>query len=64
MRPVTEYLTLGESERNWVKIMAELGTAPDVRLQIMQQFAPNAAMSAGKLVYAEAIRQIGELVAR
>jgi AcrR family transcriptional regulator len=51
VRPVTEYLATGPSERAWVKIMAELGTAPEMRLIRMVTFAPNAALAAGNALY-------------
>jgi AcrR family transcriptional regulator len=31
VRPAAEYLTRGPSERAWVKIMADLGQAPELR---------------------------------
>src|SRR5690349_15357116 len=32
IRPAAEYLTLGTSERAWVKIMADLASQPDLHL--------------------------------
>jgi AcrR family transcriptional regulator len=51
VRPVAEYLTLGPSERAWVKIQAELGTLPDVRLIDLVAYAPDAALAAGNRLF-------------
>jgi AcrR family transcriptional regulator len=56
VRPVAEYLTRGPSERAWVKIQAELGTRPKMRLIEMVTFAPSAALAAGNALY-ERLRQ-------
>jgi AcrR family transcriptional regulator len=51
VRPVAEYLTLGSSERAWVKIQAELGTQPKMRLLDMVTYAPTAALAAGNALF-------------
>lgn len=51
VRPVAEYLTLGPSERAWVKIQAELGTQPRMRLLEMVTYAPTAALAAGNALF-------------
>jgi AcrR family transcriptional regulator len=51
VRPVADYLTRGPSERAWVKIMAELGQLPDLRLAEMALAAPPAGQEAGALLY-------------
>ena len=51
VRPVADYLTRGPSERAWVKIMAELGQVPDLRLDQMAHAAPPAAQAAGAVLY-------------
>jgi AcrR family transcriptional regulator len=51
VRPAADYLVRGPSERAWVKIMAELGQLPDLRLDQMALAAPPAAQEAGGLLY-------------
>ena len=47
VRPAAEYLTRGASERAWVKIMADLGQLPDLKLREMVAVAPPEAIKAG-----------------
>ena len=58
VRPVAEYLELGPSERAWVKMMAELGEDPDVRLPMMLQLAPAASIEAGRALHARIARKL------
>jgi AcrR family transcriptional regulator len=51
VRPIADYLTRGPSERAWVKIMAELGQLPDLRLAGMALAAPPSAQAAGGVLY-------------
>lgn len=64
VRPAAEYLTRGPSERAWVKIMADLGQAPDLRLKEMVAVAPPAAQKAGAVLYEQLIRQMPPALAR
>jgi AcrR family transcriptional regulator len=64
VRPAAEYVNLGPSERNWVKIMGDVGTAPDMRLATMRQFAPEAAEAAGRELYARVEARVGQARAR
>ncbi len=41
VRPCAEYLTLGPSERAWVKIMAQLASMPDLRINEMVEITPS-----------------------
>lgn len=40
VRPCAEYLERGASERSWIKIMAELGSRPDVRWHEVVELTP------------------------
>jgi AcrR family transcriptional regulator len=42
VRPCAEYLERGASERSWIKIMAELGSRPDVRWHEAVELTPTA----------------------
>jgi AcrR family transcriptional regulator len=55
VRPAAEYLTRGPSERAWVKIMADLGQAPELRLNQMVMIAPPAAQKAGTVLYEQLV---------
>jgi AcrR family transcriptional regulator len=55
VRPAAEYLTRGPSERAWVKIMADLGQAPELRLNQMVMIAPPAAQKAGAVLYEQLV---------
>jgi AcrR family transcriptional regulator len=63
VRPVAEYLTLGPSERAWVKIMAELGTRPDMPLVRMSTFAPAAALTAGNALFEQLRKDLPAVIA-
>jgi AcrR family transcriptional regulator len=64
VRPAAEYLTRGPSERAWVKIMADLGQAPELRLNQMVMIAPPAAQKAGAVLYEQLTRRIPPSLAR
>jgi AcrR family transcriptional regulator len=64
VRPAAEYLTRGPSERAWVKIMADLGQAPELRLNQMVMIAPPAAQKAGAVLYEQLVRLIPPPLAR
>jgi AcrR family transcriptional regulator len=64
VRPAAEYLTRGPSERAWVKIMADLGQAPDLQLKQMVAVAPPAAQKAGTVLYGQLILQMPAELAR
>ena len=64
VRPAAEYLTRGPSERAWVKIMADLGQAPDLRLNQMVMIAPPAAQKAGAVLYEQLVVRIPPSLAR
>ncbi len=51
VRPSADYLTLGASERAWVKIMAELGALPDLRVRDIVSIAPPTAVRTGRDLY-------------
>jgi AcrR family transcriptional regulator len=53
VRPSAEYLTLGPSERAWVKIMADLSSAPDLYARDMRALAPKPALDISILLFAE-----------
>jgi AcrR family transcriptional regulator len=63
VRPVADYLTRGPSERSWVKIMAELGQLPELRLGEMTLAAPAAAQEAGGLLYQLLTREMSSELA-
>lgn len=58
VRPVAEYLTRGPNERAWVKIQAELGTQPRMRLLDMVTFAPSTALAAGNALFEQLRRDL------
>jgi AcrR family transcriptional regulator len=64
VRPAAEYLSRGSSERAWVKIMADFGQAPNLRLKQMVVVAPPAAQKAGAELYDQLIREIPADLAR
>ncbi len=64
VRPAAEYLTRGPSERAWVKIMADLGQAPELRLNQMVASAPPAAQKAGAVLYEQLVVSIPPSLAR
>jgi AcrR family transcriptional regulator len=64
VRPAAEYLTRGPSERAWVKIMADLGQAPELRLNQMVASAPPAAQKAGTVLYEQLVALIPAALAR
>jgi AcrR family transcriptional regulator len=64
VRPAAEYLTRGPSERAWVKIMADLGQAPDLRLNQMVMIAPPAAQKAGAVLYEQLVVLLPPSLAR
>jgi AcrR family transcriptional regulator len=64
VRPAAEYLTRGPSERAWVKIMADLGQAPELRLNQMVASAPPAAQKAGRVLYEQLVVLIPPALAR
>lgn len=47
VRPTAEYVSLGPSERAWVKIMAELASLPHLHFKEMESFTPEAGVRAG-----------------
>lgn len=53
VRPSAEYLTLGFSERAWVKIMADLSSAPDLYARDMRALAPKPALDISILLFGE-----------
>jgi AcrR family transcriptional regulator len=64
VRPSAEYLTRGPSERAWVKIMADLGQAPELRLNQMVMIAPPAAQKAGAVLYEQLVAFLPPSLAR
>jgi AcrR family transcriptional regulator len=64
VRPCAEYITLGPSERAWVKIMAELAAAPDVRLNEMAELAPSRGVEAGQLLHSQMMHVVNDKIAR
>ena len=64
VRPVAEYLTRGPSERSWVKVMADLGQAPNLHLNEMVAVAPPAAQKTGAVLYEQLTRTIPPALAR
>jgi AcrR family transcriptional regulator len=64
VRPAAEYLTRGPSERAWVKIMADLGQAPELRLNQMVASAPPAAQKAGRVLYEQLVVLLPPALAR
>jgi AcrR family transcriptional regulator len=64
VRPVAEYMELGPSERAWVKIMADLGSDPDVRLPMMVAgLAPAASIEAGRALHVRIARKVPSKIA-
>ena len=51
VRPSAQYLTLGESERSWVKIMADLASLPDLHLKDMAFVTPETGTRAGAALF-------------
>ncbi len=51
VRPIADYLRLGESERAWVKIMGDLGAAPELEAGDMAQIAPEPALLVSRRLY-------------
>src|SRR5262249_47385297 len=64
VRPCAEYLTLGPSERAWVKIMSELATAPEVRLNDMAALTPSRGAEAGQLLHGQIAQDAPSAIAR
>ncbi len=64
VRPCAEYLTLGPSERAWVKIMAHLAAAPDIRLNVMVAIAPTQGVGAGRALHEQMARVLPDSIAR
>jgi AcrR family transcriptional regulator len=63
VRPSAEYLTWGPGERNWVKIMAELSSMPDLRAGEMRSIAPVPAVEAGTTIYRMLCEEMPRLIA-
>lgn len=56
VRPIADYLTLGPSERAWVKIMGDFASQPDLHLKEMVSVTPEAGLRAGAALH----RQLAE----
>jgi AcrR family transcriptional regulator len=63
VRPRAEYLTVGVSERAWVKIMADLGSAPELHARDMRAFAPKPALDVSILLFGELEQRMPRAVA-
>lgn len=64
IRPVADYMLLGESERSWVKIMAYLAALPDLHLREMVFVTPEAGLKAGTALFAKLETTLPAEVAR
>lgn len=64
VRPAVEYLARGQSERAWVKIMAELADRPDLHLKEMQSLTPETGLRAAATLFGEMQRQMAARYAR
>jgi AcrR family transcriptional regulator len=64
VRPCAEYLELGPSERAWIKIMAELASLPDLRMDEMVTFTPTAGVAAGRALHEMMTAHLPERIAR
>jgi AcrR family transcriptional regulator len=51
VRPMSDYLERGPSERAWVQIMGSMASLPDLHLKEMTAAAPEAGVRAGALLY-------------
>ncbi len=51
VRPIADYLRLGDSERAWVKIMGDLGAAPELEAGDMAHIAPEPALLVSRRLY-------------
>lgn len=63
VRPSAEYLTLGSSERAWVKIMADLSSAPDLYARDMRALAPKPALDISILLFGELEKRMPRAIA-
>jgi AcrR family transcriptional regulator len=63
VRPSAEYLTLGPGERAWVKIMADLSSAPDLYARDMRALAPKPALDISILLFGELEKRMPRAIA-
>ena len=64
VRPATDYLILGASERAWIQIMGDLASQPDLHLKEMISVTPEAGLRAGALLYRQLSRTLSGPLAR
>jgi AcrR family transcriptional regulator len=62
--PIAMYLQLGDSERAWVKIMADLAALPDLHLNEMEAVTPQAGIKAGQILYERVAQYLPATIAR
>jgi AcrR family transcriptional regulator len=63
VRPVAEYLARGESQRSWVKVMAELAALPQLELGDMSALTPEAGVRAGTALFHQLEQEVPRAIA-
>ena len=63
VRPTADYVTLGASERAWIKIMSELSGEPDLEVVDIRSVAPDSAIVASRKLYAQLTRLVPDIIA-